>query len=122
MNESDKLAIVRTSLAHDRTLLAWVRTAIGIIGFGFSFYKFFEYMAEQERYVPQHRLLGPRQYAIILIVTGIAALLFATVDYYRAKKQIKLLVPDVPRSPAPFIAIFVVAFGLVTMLAAVFRF
>jgi hypothetical protein len=55
---STLLATDRTRLAHDRTLMAWVRTATSLISFGFTIYKFFQYM--QEKGTPsQHRLFGP---------------------------------------------------------------
>ncbi len=41
---STELALDRTYLAHDRTLMAWVRTATSLISFGFTIYKFFQYM------------------------------------------------------------------------------
>ena len=45
---STKLAIERTRLAHERTLMAWVRTATSLISFGFTIYKFFEYLRESQ--------------------------------------------------------------------------
>lgn len=41
---STQLAVERTRLAHERTLMAWVRTAASLISFGFTIYKFFQYM------------------------------------------------------------------------------
>jgi len=37
-----RLAVDRTWLAHERTMLAWVRTAASLISFGFTIYKFFQ--------------------------------------------------------------------------------
>jgi len=42
------LALERTFLAHERTLMAWVRTAASLITFGFTLFKFFEYLHEQQ--------------------------------------------------------------------------
>ena len=36
----DILAIDRTRMAAERSLMAWVRTALSMITFGFTFYKF----------------------------------------------------------------------------------
>jgi inner membrane protein YidH len=41
-----KLAVERTRLAHERTTMAWGRTAASLISFGFTIYKFFD--IEQE--------------------------------------------------------------------------
>jgi uncharacterized membrane protein YidH (DUF202 family) len=40
---STELAVERTWLAHERTLMAWVRTATFMISFGFTIYKFFQF-------------------------------------------------------------------------------
>ena len=44
--ERTDLALKRTSTAGERTLMAWIRTALSMIGFGFSIYKFFQYLPE----------------------------------------------------------------------------
>jgi uncharacterized membrane protein YidH (DUF202 family) len=36
------LAVERTRVAYDRTMLAWTRTATSLITFGFTIYKFFQ--------------------------------------------------------------------------------
>lgn len=58
---STELALDRTLLAHDRTLMAWVRTATSLISFGFTIYKFFQYLREQQGLEPDGRVLGPRR-------------------------------------------------------------
>jgi uncharacterized membrane protein YidH (DUF202 family) len=39
VSESTLLAVDRTRLAHERTLMAWVRTATSMISFGFTIAK-----------------------------------------------------------------------------------
>lgn len=41
-------ALLRTRLAYERTLMAWIRSSISLIGFGFPIYKFFQYVREQQ--------------------------------------------------------------------------
>src|SRR5581483_2367687 len=38
------LAFERTYLAHERTLMAWIRTAASLITFGFTLFKYFQYL------------------------------------------------------------------------------
>jgi uncharacterized membrane protein YidH (DUF202 family) len=97
ISNSDQLALIRTILSYDRTL-AWVRTSIGIIGFGLTFYKFFDYLGQNKGYIPEHKFLGPREYAITLIICEEIALLTSTFDYYRSKKSLQSFVPHLPPS------------------------
>ncbi len=86
---STELALDRTLLAHDRTLMAWVRTATSLISFGFTIYKFFQYLREQEGRAPAERLLGPREFALVMICIGLMTLALATLQYWRFRKNFK---------------------------------
>ena len=70
LSRSTKLAVERTRLAHERTLMAWVRTATSLISFGFTIYKFFEYLRESQG-PPTGSAKGPRQFAVVMIGIGI---------------------------------------------------
>ena len=47
MATNEELALRRTFLAHERTLMAWIRTSVSLISFGFTIYKFFQYLAQE---------------------------------------------------------------------------
>lgn len=80
LSDATKLALDRTRLAYDRTLLAWVRTATSLISFGFTIYKFFQYLRDEK--TPAHTgIIGPRGFAMVMILTGIVGLLLATLDH-----------------------------------------
>ena len=68
------LAVTRSYLALERTLMAWTRTSASLISFGFTIYKFFEGRPPR----PGTHLLGYRTFSEILIVTGMVALILAT--------------------------------------------
>jgi putative membrane protein len=80
-DDSTSLALSRTMLAHDRTLMAWVRTSTSLISFGFTIYKFFQYLRDERAPQAAERLLGPRGVALVMIGIGVGALVLATIDY-----------------------------------------
>jgi putative membrane protein len=81
-SDRTSLAISRTVLAHDRTLMAWVRTAMSLISFGFTIYKFFQYLEENGPAQPD-RALTPRAVGLIMISIGVGSLVVALWDYRR---------------------------------------
>lgn len=83
-----ELAIKRSAIASERTLMAWVRTAISMIGFGFSIYKFFQYLAADT--IKEHlaRAYAPRNLGLTLIAVGTLALAGATWQHWTFLKEI----------------------------------
>jgi putative membrane protein len=118
---STDLAVERTRLAHDRTLMAWVRTAASLISFGFTIYKFFQYMREQGQPV-RERLFGPREFALSLIALGLVGLVLATIQNRRGMKVLRKHYPqDVPYSLVTVLGGMIGLLGCVTFLAVVFK-
>jgi inner membrane protein YidH len=72
--ERTDLAIQRTIIASERTLMAWIRTALSMIGFGFSTYKFFQYVPEEIAAGNISRPQAPRNLGMSLIALGTLAL------------------------------------------------
>ena len=119
-NPSTILAVDRTRLAHDRTLMAWVRTSTSLISFGFTIYKFFQYLNEQQG--TQHRgWFGPRQFATLMIIIGIVALMLATFQHQRDMKTLRAHHPEVSYSLATVLAGLISILGVLALLAVVFR-
>ena len=84
---TDDLALRRTFLAHERTLMAWIRTSTSLISFGFTIYKFFEYLVQTNLVDrPPHRFFGPRSFALCMISVGVTALAMAAIDYQHSLK------------------------------------
>jgi putative membrane protein len=85
--DANELALERTIMAAQRTLLAWTRTAISMIGFGFSLFKFLQYM-RQGNLTPLLPLQGPRNLSLAFIGTGIFALGIAVVQNWQFLREI----------------------------------
>ena len=59
----ENLSFDRTRMAAERTLMAWVRTALSMISFGFTLYKFLEAMLPQST---SPALIGIGTFALIV--------------------------------------------------------
>jgi len=81
-------ALDRTFMAADRTLMAWVRTAISMIGFGFTVYKFLEYIHQQK---PEGlpTLDGPRNLGLAFIGLGLLSLVIAVIHDWHYSKRLQ---------------------------------
>ncbi len=102
--------------------MAWVRTSTSLISFGFTIYKFFQYMQEQQGGgPPREGVLGPRQYGTLMICTGIVALIFATFQHRRDMKALRAQHPEVPYSLTTVLAGLISLLGIVALLAIIFR-
>ena len=78
---SDHFAWLRTRLAMERTLLAWVRTGSSLIGFGFTIVQFFDRMNDLNYAKPARFPDAPRYLGLMLITCGVAALIVAAWQY-----------------------------------------
>jgi putative membrane protein len=79
----------RTKLALDRTMLAWVRTAVNLAGFGFALVAFFRAL-KFENPTPEAISLhhGAITFGTTLILIGISTMLIAAVAYGRALRKL----------------------------------
>jgi len=115
-----KLAVDRTRLAYERTMMAWVRTATSLISFGFTIHKFFEYRVQQGA-IPPDRILGPAEFGGIMIATGLAALIIASIDHRRSINELRAAYGPMPRSAAAAIGVLITALGGLALLGVLFR-
>ena len=121
VDQSTRLAIDRTRLAYERTMMAWVRTAVSLITFGFSIYKFFQFEAERGIARPE-QFIGPRRYALMMIATGLIALLLAAVQHRANLRSLSDMGGGAPQlSVAGWVAALVGVMGLLALVAVLVR-
>jgi putative membrane protein len=121
LTTSTKLAVERTRLAHERTLMAWVRTATSLISFGFTVYKFFQYLRESQG-APTSGVIGPREFGGLMIGIGMTALVLATVEHRRSMRALRAEYGAlVPYSLSTLVAGLIGTLGIILFLAVLFR-
>ena len=87
---STELARERNREAADRTLLAWIRTGLSLIGFGFGVGKFYDYLETTgvEGALDPYR--STLVFGMSFIVLGIVGLFAAVVQHKRILKRIEI--------------------------------
>jgi putative membrane protein len=119
LDTGTRLAVDRTRLAYERTMMAWIRTAASLISFGFTIYKFFQ--LELKGPIAADSLIGARGFALILIGTGLFALLFAGIQHHESLKLMKRAYGNQPRSVAGPVAGLVAGLGILALIGVLIR-
>ena len=118
---ADTLAIERTRMAADRTLMGWIRTALSLIGFGFTIFKFLESIQSRELASQAIGEQSPRVIGLTLVSLGIFSLVFACLHHL---KYIKMLKSDEPYRPwdlSLVVAALIGLLGLAIMVSMILR-
>jgi putative membrane protein len=116
---STRLAYARTRAAYERTMMSWIRTATSLITFGFSVYKFFQF--EKPKNGSENRLIGPREFALILVSIGLFSLVLATLEYRQNIRTLGEQSGGRVRSLAVVMAALISVLGLAALVLMIFR-
>ena len=81
------LGTLRTVMAADRTLMAWVRTALSMISFGFTIYKFLE-AAAKDPAIASHPE-SPQRVGLALCALGVASMVLGIFSYWATLKDLQ---------------------------------
>jgi putative membrane protein len=122
-------AWVRTRLAVENTLLAWVRTATSLIGFGFTIVQFFQRFHDMPNAKSPWLPNAPRYLGLALIFAGIVALTISTLQYRSINRylrsgsfgQLAAGPKEQYQSATPVVALLLLAIGIFVFFAVIFQ-
>lgn len=118
LDTNTRLAVERTYLAAERTMMAWIRTSISLIGFGFTIFKFSEYLIDQEH----HRALAsPWVVGITMIVIGLIGLVLAWRQHRQQIASMLELDPTLPKSLASGMSALIALLGVLALVVVAAR-
>jgi putative membrane protein len=118
---STRFSFERTLLSHERTLMSWVRTATSLITFGFTIYKFFQLELGAAARGRIHQIIGPREFAMLMIAIGLIALILATIQNWQYRKRLRKQHLKIPLSLTSVVGALISFLGLLAMVAVIFR-
>jgi putative membrane protein len=79
------LSVINTIMASDRTLMSWIRTALSMLSFGFTIYKFLDSLAEQGQLAASR---SPQRIGLGLCAMGAVAILLGTWGYWTTLRDL----------------------------------
>ena len=94
MNRKPQIDRQREHQANERTFLAWLRTSIGLIGFGFAIARFGLFLRQLQSTVTQnppryHSLFSSENLGVSLVIIGIVTIALAVWRYNQVFWQIE---------------------------------
>lgn len=128
-NVGNHFAWIRTLLGLQRTLLAAVRTAVSLIGFGFTVAQFFEKLMSGAEFGMRH--VGPempRNVGLLLIGGGVLSLAMFTWQYRNATTYLRRDFPEISggarsmHNSSYLVSGIVLLIGVAAFISVLFRF
>lgn len=95
MNKQPQVDRQREHQANERTFLAWLRTSIALIGFGFAIARFSLFLRQLQTAVTQQQQLGrnavfnSENLGVVLVIVGIIIIALAALRYNQVFWQIE---------------------------------
>jgi putative membrane protein len=122
-------AWVRTRLSLERTMMAWLRTAVALVGFGFAIVQYFERLGQMPGVAPAYKPNASYFLGLALIACGVLALLISiwqyrwTVRYLWSGSFAPLagMTKEGLRSPVIAVAVLLIFIGLFAFFAVLLR-
>ena len=120
---------LRTRLSLERTMMAWLRTATALIGFGFAIVQYLNHLQQVSGARPAYLPTAPEYLGLAMISCGVGALVVAiwqyqyTVRYLWSSsfEQLAGMTTEGKHSPVLAIAIVLICVGVFAFFAVLLR-
>ena len=99
--------------------MAWIRTSTSLIAFGFTIFKFFQYLATNER--RREPILSPWVVGMMMILVGLTGLTLAWIQHRQEMKALQAEVGPMPYSIAGTMAGFIASLGAIALIAVALK-
>ncbi len=127
---TDHFAWLRTRASLERTMMSWIRTAVSLIGFGFTIVQFFARMQDIPGAKPARHADAPYFIGLALIFCGVLALVISVWQYEWTVRylwsgsfaQIAGMTTERWHTPVIAIAVLLIVIGLFAFFAVLWHF
>jgi putative membrane protein len=118
LDTSTRLAVQRTRLASERTLMAWIRTSTSLIAFGFTIFKFFQYLATDKH---RETVVSPWLVGMVMILIGLTGLILAWIQHRQEMRSLQAQIGAMPYSISGIMAGLIAGLGVLALVVVVMR-
>jgi putative membrane protein len=123
------LAWVRTRFAVERTLMAYIRTAVSLIGFGFAIVQFFDGIHQMPGVAPARYPDAAWYLGLALIFCGVMAMVISIREFHWTLRYlwsenfaaIAGMRPEAKQTPLYAVAVAVIFVGIFAFFAVLLR-
>jgi putative membrane protein len=112
------LGVMRTMMSADRTLMAWIRTSLSMLSFGYTIYKLLNEVQVLEKAAIADS--APRNAGLLLSTAGTAALILGIIEYAGTLRMLRQSHPFALMRPSLIMSLVMafvgmaLSFGIVT--------
>ena len=112
------LGAMRTMMAADRTLMAWIRTALSLLSFGFAIYKILQEVEQAGKLSSDET---PRNVGLVFAIAGTTAMVMGTIEYWQTLHELRRDTYFTQFRPALIMALAMSVSGLILIFGIVTR-
>jgi putative membrane protein len=112
------LGELRTVMAADRTLMSWIRTALAMLSFSFTIYRFLEGL-KVEHELTNHSL--PQNIGLFLAGIGTLSITTGTFEYWTTLRDLSRMEKFRLGRPVLFVAVILACAGMALFISIALR-